>query len=159
MREHYNALELVESMLFQVAFASLECELWKRDDGLDTTLLEEFWVIEVERVSIGEGYSGGAAGRVADLVDGGVKSTSAEWVGVRGVGQHSKPLQQRPWSLISSFLSTFWIDKCALSRKEKIYSATRPSFSSISTHLFLSNSAISVTSPLCKCLLEVRDSD
>ena len=37
-----------------------------KNDGPDTTLLEELWVVDVEGVSIGEGYSGGADGTVAD---------------------------------------------------------------------------------------------
>jgi hypothetical protein len=39
-----------------------------KNQGLDTTLLllEGFWIVDVEGVSIGGGYSGGADGRVAD---------------------------------------------------------------------------------------------
>ena len=49
-----------------------------KNDGPDTTLLEEFWVIDVEGVSIGGGYSGGADGTVTDrgreeIVDCGVE--------------------------------------------------------------------------------------
>jgi hypothetical protein len=37
-----------------------------KNDGPDTTLLEGVWVVDVEGVSIGGGYSGGADGTVAD---------------------------------------------------------------------------------------------
>ena len=49
-----------------------------KNDGPDTTLLEGFWVVDVEGVSIGGGYSGGADGTVTDrdreeIVDCGVE--------------------------------------------------------------------------------------
>lgn len=37
-----------------------------KNDGPDTTLLEGFWVVDVEGDSIGGGYSGGVDGTVAD---------------------------------------------------------------------------------------------
>ena len=37
-----------------------------KNDGPDTTLLEGFWVVNVEGISIGGRYSGGADGTVTD---------------------------------------------------------------------------------------------
>jgi hypothetical protein len=37
-----------------------------KNDGPETTLLKGVWVVDVEGVSIGGGYSGGADGTVAD---------------------------------------------------------------------------------------------
>jgi hypothetical protein len=63
-----------------------------KNEGPDTTLLEDFWVVDVEGCSIGGGYSGGADGTVADrgreeigtLVDCGVELVNGRDAGRGG---------------------------------------------------------------------------